>query len=425
MWKSVPGLQVLAREVIGSETAASMGHPGLSYSVVMPWIEGHSWADVLDAVRVLSPEEGLAVARATADVLSGLEQRKLVHADISSSNVIIQGRFSDPHIELIDVEDMYHPSLTVDMPFPPDGSPGYSHPRNKGKGCRNPYGDRFAGAILLTEMLTWHDSRVRDQVEDVSLFTDEELGGRSKKYDLVRGALARQSAELALLLDRAWHSNSLKECPTVGEWQAAVRAVRFPLSEAPTVRLGDLTAMFPASARRSVPPNRPKPQTSLLEMSLCPECGRVIPFRSPSSHAATCSHHSSQLGAKTFMAKYLESQPLTTSMPTKPPEDLWDLMRKYRDAAPSPSPAKPVPRFDDVAFKPITGGPAPAANPRIVPQPRTDPLALRFPGPYPPAKRPAPTRCDECFRTISIVDGTEKGHTWTCRKGPLAWVWGT
>ena len=415
-WSKVPGLKVLEREVIDAETAASMGQTGLSYSVVMPWIEGRPWADVLDQVTVLKSTDCLVLARRTAEVLAGLEQRQLVHADISSSNVIIQGAFADPHIELIDVEDMYHPTLTLDMPFPPDGSPGYSHPHNKGKGCRNPYGDRFAGAILLTEMLTWHEPAVRALVDDISLFTDAELGHPGRKFTVVRAALARYSSTLARLFDRVWDSKSLKACPTIREWRDAVDAVpRAPGIPAARFDLNSLLVSAPQRAPRS--PIRLLPQTNLIDLSVCPECGKPIPFRSPASHAPTCSHHPSQSAAKTLLAKYLDAQrPASVT----PPTDLMDLMRKFQAPEQSQASAKkPLPRYDDVSFRPITD-PSPRAKPKPAPAP---PNTQRFGSFLDALKLPAPIQCDVCFRFIRTVDGKETGHTWTCRKGPFAWVW--
>ena len=153
-------------------------------------------------------------------MLEGLERRELVHADISSTNVFVPA-LNPPSIELIDVEDMYHPKF-VEIEFKPDGSPGYQHPRNVGKGCWNRFGDRFAASILLAEMLAWHDPEVRARNADASLFAQEELCSLGFKFDLVRAAVARQSPTAARLFDRAWASNGLTDCPTLAEWKRAV-----------------------------------------------------------------------------------------------------------------------------------------------------------------------------------------------------------
>jgi hypothetical protein len=237
------GLRVCQRRLIGAEEAAALGEPGLADAVLMPWIEGVAWAGVIEARRPLRPETGLALAGRAAHVLAGLEAVGLAHADISSTNVIIQ---TAPPVELIDVEDMYHERFGP-VPHVPAGSPGYAHPRHEGESCRHRYGDRFAGAVLLAEMLTWSGTGSgRQATADISVFEPAEMGQRGPKFTRVHSGLAALSAALADLFERAWSSPSPAECPALSEWQAAIDALPAPAAEPVRADLAALTGSPPA-----------------------------------------------------------------------------------------------------------------------------------------------------------------------------------
>lgn len=217
----LPGLRTCHRRVIDEAEAAAIGEPGLTYAILMPWIEGVAWAGVVEGRFPLPADTCFALAAQTANVLAALEARGLAHADLSSSNVVVINSEAGPAVELIDVEDMYHDSLGP-LPYMPDGSAGYAHPRNQGRGCRNRHGDRFAGAILLTELLVWSDPTVRESAADISVFEQSELCRTGPKYDLVRKLMQSYSAELAKLFERVWDSPGLAGCPRLAEWAAAL-----------------------------------------------------------------------------------------------------------------------------------------------------------------------------------------------------------
>jgi serine/threonine protein kinase len=286
----IRGLRACQRRVIGEGEAGVIGEPGLTYAVLMPWIEGVAWAGVVEGRFPLPGQTCLALATQTAEILAQMEARGLVHADISSSNVLVTNAASGPTVELIDVEDMYHESFGP-LPYMPDGSPGYAHPRNQGRGCRNRFGDRFAGAILLTEMLTWHEPEVREATADISVFEPTELCHGGPKFTRVRAALQAHSARLATLLERAWDSPGPSSCPRLGEWAEAIAAlatepsvpepgsVPEPRSE-PAVRA-------PAADGQ---PDRPH-ATELAGAGVagCPGCGRpVLPGHATADHTPTC-----------------------------------------------------------------------------------------------------------------------------------------
>src|SRR5690349_15265560 len=61
----LPGLQVCARQVITARRHMDLvrAYPNLAYSVLMPWIEGPTWMEVLLEQRELLPEQSLLLAR--------------------------------------------------------------------------------------------------------------------------------------------------------------------------------------------------------------------------------------------------------------------------------------------------------------------------------------------------------------------------
>jgi hypothetical protein len=229
----IAGLRTCQRRLVEPAEAAAIGEPGLAYAVLMPWIEGVSWAGVVEGRFPLSQRACLGLAAQTASVLAELEARGLAHADVSSSNVVITNAENGSAVELIDVEDMYHESLGS-LPYVPDGSPGYAHPRNHGRGCRNRFGDRFAGGVLLSEMLVWPDPAVRHSAADVSVFEPGELCHGGPKYGLVRQLLQGLSRDVARLFDRVWDSPGPSGCPRLSEWAATIQALVATETAAPS-----------------------------------------------------------------------------------------------------------------------------------------------------------------------------------------------
>jgi hypothetical protein len=218
----VPGLRVCDRRVITEDEARRSGAPGLSYAFLMPWIDGEPWIDMIEANRRLDRPSCFALACRTAEILAGLEKQGLAHTDISGGNLIINNIGPRPAVELVGVEKIYHPSF-IDIPSLVDGTPGYIYPGNKGKDFRNPYGDRFAGSILLTEMLVWHDEWIRASIDEGSLFGQEELCKESGKFRGVSRILRTDSPRAADLFTQAWESSSLSECPSLADWRSALR----------------------------------------------------------------------------------------------------------------------------------------------------------------------------------------------------------
>jgi serine/threonine protein kinase len=169
------GLTVCRRTVLTPQRNADLlrREPDLTYAVLMPWIEGPTWVEVMLEKRPLTPQQALDLARAFADILSRMEQNGIAHCDLSGPNVLLpmlaqptadrrpQTAYRPPStVELVDVEGLYAPGLPRPEALP-SGSSGYAH-RTAREGLWGPTADRFAGAVLLAEMLGWGDeSRAR------------------------------------------------------------------------------------------------------------------------------------------------------------------------------------------------------------------------------------------------------------------------
>jgi hypothetical protein len=184
----LPGLTVCRRTVLTPTRHADLlrREPDLTYAVLMPWIEGPTWVEVMLEKRPLTPQQALDLARAFAQVLVRMEEQGLAHCDLSGPNVLLPMLANSPlplgegpgvRVELVDVEGLYAPGL----PRPevlPSGSSGYAH-RTAREGLWGPTADRFAGAVLLAEMLGWGDESVREACYGETYFDPAEMPGQA------------------------------------------------------------------------------------------------------------------------------------------------------------------------------------------------------------------------------------------------------
>jgi len=219
------GLRVCRRTVLAPQRHAPLlrQHPNLTYAVLMPWVEGPTWMEVLLEKRALSPEESLALARLLAGILVGMEQTGLAHCDLSGPNVLlpalVQPVTPDQHplVELVDVEQLYGSDLRRPELLP-GGSPGYAH-KTAPQGLWSSTADRFAGAVLLGEILGWCDERVREAAWGENYFDPQEMQRDSERLQILVTVLRERWREnVAGLFERAWRSEVLADCATFGEW---------------------------------------------------------------------------------------------------------------------------------------------------------------------------------------------------------------
>lgn len=229
----IPGLQVCKRDVLTPERNGELiaEHPDLLYAVLMPWVYGKTWFDCLTEQSRLEPSDSLALARSLAAIGSAMEQKGVAHCDLSAPNVMIPF-FSEVElpegispVELVDVEQMY--STKMDRPDALlAGSPGYAAHRTVHSGLWSSYADRFAGAVIIAEMLGWSDQGVVDKAWGESYFDQHEMQTPSERYFILRKSLeSRWGGRLSELFVRAWESQDLSSCPTFGEWLVVLKSL--------------------------------------------------------------------------------------------------------------------------------------------------------------------------------------------------------
>lgn len=233
IYSESPGLQVCKRDVLTPERNGDIiaEHPDLLYAVLMPWVHGVTWFDMIADQRQLKRTDSLSLAKALASIGSGMEQRGLAHCDLSAPNVMLPF-FSEVDlpekssaVELVDVEQMYSPKMDR-----PDvlltGSPGYAAHRTVQSGLWSPYSDRFAGAIILAEMLGWCDPQVVGKAWGESYFDQPEMQNPCERYFVLKKSLEHHwGSRIADLFGRAWESQDVSSCPTFGEWLVTLSSI--------------------------------------------------------------------------------------------------------------------------------------------------------------------------------------------------------
>jgi hypothetical protein len=270
---TIPGLLVCHRTVLTPRNHADLlrSHFDLTYAALMPWVDGPTWAEAMQPRNTLSPEQSLALAYQFAQVLAGMERRQIAHCDLSGANLILPmlaggGPPPGSQIELVDVEYLYAPGLESPESLP-EGSPGYTHKASSLKPW-SPDAGRFAGAVLLAEMLGWCDPRVPKAASGESYFDPGELGQNVDRFAILTGTLREQWGDgMARLFEHAWSSKSLQECPPFSDWLATLPVPASSISSASVTTTSAATPAIPHNTlqQTSVTPTATRTLTELAE----------------------------------------------------------------------------------------------------------------------------------------------------------------
>lgn len=220
----LPGLQVCQRLVIRPEKHGSLirVYPEMEYAVLMEWVSGETWQEVMLNGKPMSVEQSREVGLAFVNILKQMEHKHLAHCDLSGPNVMLQ---LDPaRVALVDVEDLYGPGL-VRPERVGGGSSGYAH-KTAPRGLWRADADRFAGAILLAEMLGWSDERVRRIAYGEQYFDLGEVQEGGERYQVLMEVLKeRWGKAVAEAFARVWYSEQVEECPSFQEWEGLLNPV--------------------------------------------------------------------------------------------------------------------------------------------------------------------------------------------------------
>lgn len=220
----LPGLQVCARLVLTRSKHSELiqQYPDLEYAVLMPWAHGQTWQEIMVSRQTISPPESLMLARSLSATLATMEQNNLAHCDLSGANLLIPSHGGG--LALVDVEEMYAPGFERPRVLPA-GSAGYAHRAVK-SGIWSVEADRFAGAVILVEMLGWCDARIQSVADAEQYFSEQEMQSDCPKFEqLAQFIQTTWGNEPATLFRRAWFSESLSNCPTSSNWAEVLQNV--------------------------------------------------------------------------------------------------------------------------------------------------------------------------------------------------------
>lgn len=216
--RNSPGMETCDRRVISRENARELveRHKSLEYAILMPWQEGLTWFEIIYTKRALSFKQCYELVKEMVWVLYGLELNSLTHCDLAADNIMIDLKAKKVH--LLDVENVYAPWLTRPTPLALDRSTGYYCPDAWQDDLWGEYSDRFAGSLLIVEMLCWADPRVREIASRESFFEAGDLKTDCERYRLVCGILALYGRDFVEAFKQNWESVSLRDCVPLKVW---------------------------------------------------------------------------------------------------------------------------------------------------------------------------------------------------------------
>ena len=224
---NLPGMQAAAREIVAPGDPAVRKYPELEYSVLMPWISGDTWFDILLKTATgkiyLRPDAAARLCSRFLRVMKGLEDSKIAHTDISPGNVMVD--VDVPDVQLLDLEDMFLDGQ--DKPANPNrGTNGYRHSAQDGDGdCWCDAGDRYAAAVMAAEMIILSNPKLSYKASDEGYFAGNRNSPEASER-FVEGVkwVHECSPALAGLIRRAWDSPSLAACPSIASLNDAAEA---------------------------------------------------------------------------------------------------------------------------------------------------------------------------------------------------------
>lgn len=260
-YSSMPGLATCERFVISKQQFPSLiqQNKDLNYSVLMPWVEGTTWQDIVLNKISIDRDACYEIASNLNMVLGSMEALGVAHCDLSGPNIILRPRELNDEdedlVSLIDLEEMYAPELKRPKTVPA-GSAGYAHACIKA-GVWSADADRFAGSVLLANMLTWSDPSIVQAAFGEQFFAPDEMHLNCPRYQTLVGSLEKQwGKNTSELFSTAWNSKTLGDCPTFIDWADAlsVEIPDIPLLEPEIEPKAQSTEPSPPAKPAFIPP---------------------------------------------------------------------------------------------------------------------------------------------------------------------------
>ncbi len=184
----------------------------LLYAIVMPWVDGVSWSEILFNKQAIRLEESRQLGRAFLAVMIKLEKERIAHSQLSAENLIVDDKLQS--VECIELEHFYSAHLEVPDLWENELNGYMSQYQLK----REAKMDRFAGGILLAEMLAWHDVGIREAAWGNSYF-DPSLSQTDERFEILKISLENTyGLQAGELISRLWYSKTIDECPSFQEW---------------------------------------------------------------------------------------------------------------------------------------------------------------------------------------------------------------
>lgn len=227
--ESFEGLMAASRRVVTPDEGDARTIPELHYSVLMHWVPGRTWYDLLEIAGSSGREKPIhriTVARQLTSrfltVMDRLEESGIAHTDISAGNVTVEHNAKDT--QLLDLEDMYLPQGSAPV-VTTTGTPGYSHPNViSPENTWQAAGDRYATAVLSAELLLMANKQFAKDATSNGYFTGHRNDPPAQsRFTVAEPYLRDVAPSFAKLVVEAWTSDSLKACPRIRQLHEAAR----------------------------------------------------------------------------------------------------------------------------------------------------------------------------------------------------------
>ena len=227
--ESYEGLMAASRRIVTPEEGDARTIRDLQYAVLMRWVPGRTWFDLLEMVgigKVEPPIHTLPSARQLASrflrVMEQLENSGVAHTDISAGNVTVEHRAKDT--QLLDLEDMYLPKCPPPLVKTP-GTDGYRHPNVKPpQNTWEAAGDRYATAVLSAELLLMSEEKLAKWATSNGYFAGHREDAPARdRFRFAEPYLREVAPGFSKLFVDAWTSDSLKSCPPIRQLYEAAR----------------------------------------------------------------------------------------------------------------------------------------------------------------------------------------------------------